>query len=61
MRSRAEILHDGIRETDKHVIIPEFSDKLRLLELEVLVDIRDVLKGFLDKGSTWETRFIKTQ
>jgi len=43
MRHRAEILLDAIRKTDKDVIIPEFADKLSLLELEVLVDIRDNL------------------
>ncbi|MBA7496291.1 hypothetical protein ES702_06890 [subsurface metagenome] len=43
MRDRAEILFDGMRKTDKNVMIPEFGDKLELLKLEVLIDIRDVL------------------
>jgi len=43
MRHRSEILNDAIRNTDKDVTVPEFSDKLRLLTLEVLVDIRDAL------------------
>ena len=41
MRNRAEILFDAVRKTDKDVTVPQFSDKLRLLTLEVLVDLRD--------------------
>lgn len=43
MRDKQQILQDATRKTEKDVTIPQFSDKLTLLTLEVLVDIRDSL------------------
>ncbi|MBA7694581.1 hypothetical protein ES703_103194 [subsurface metagenome] len=43
MRNRSEILRNATRYTDSKTLVPEDTDKLRLLTLEVLVDIRDVL------------------
>lgn len=41
MRNRPEILGEATRYTDSNTLVPETNDKLRLLTLEVLVDIRD--------------------
>lgn len=47
MRTRSEILDDVTRYTEKGDLVPVSQDQLRLLTLEVLVDIRDILAGDL--------------
>lgn len=47
MRDRSEILSDATTYTDSKTLVPEDTDKLRLLTLEVMVDIRDILNDYL--------------
>jgi len=47
MRARAEILQDGIKNSQNAVSVPEFQDKLSLLTLEVLIDVRDELAALI--------------
>lgn len=48
MRTRPEILDNATRHTDKNVLVPEFDNKLKLLTLEVLIDIRDILAADIE-------------
>jgi len=45
MRDRAEILGDSTRYIDSNTLVPQDTDKLKLLTLEVLIDIRDHLSA----------------
>lgn len=43
MRSRAEILTDGLEAVKEETVLTQSDLKLSLLTLEALVDIRDIL------------------
>lgn len=44
MRDRAEILADGLEAVKTETVLTQSDLKLKLLELEALVDIRDILE-----------------
>lgn len=48
MRDRGEILGDATFYTDSKTLVPEHPNKLKLLTLEAIVDIRDHLSTSID-------------